>query len=71
MIRPYKFRITHIYKPAYKGKIKHFMAFTTEADCWEQIRDDERYGMEREYTPTKKQVKADGWTVVKYKLMEA
>ena len=71
MIKPYADKITHIYKPACKGEIKHFIAFTTEADCWEQIIDDERYGLEREYTPTKKQVKADGWTVVKYKLVEA
>ena len=70
MIKPYADKITHIYKPAYKGNIKHFIAFATEKDCWGQIIDDERYGLEREYTPKKKDLKRDGWTVVKYKLVE-
>lgn len=70
MIKPYADKITHIYKPSYKGRTKHFVAFATEKDCWKQIIEDERYGLEREYAPKKKDLVRAGWHVVKYKLIE-
>lgn len=64
------FLTDYVYKAKFKGMPSGRFYRATEIDVWFALQTLEAYGLEREYAPTKRELKKMGWSVHKYKLVE-
>lgn len=61
--------LDYVYKAHLNGKLSNRFYCRTKDEVWKAIQSAEAYGLEREYKPTIKELKKDGYSVVKYKLV--
>jgi len=60
----------YVYKVSKDGKICPWFTAKKESDCWAFLYRRESYGLDKEYSPTKKQLIKDGFRTHKFKLVE-
>jgi hypothetical protein len=60
----------YVYKVSKDGKICPWFTAKTEQDCWGFLYHKEAFGLDKEYTYSKAQLKYQGFKVHKFKLVE-